>query len=34
LAGGIVSLLVLIFGVGALGQQLYRQYADRHAAAA
>jgi len=27
-------LLVLVFGVGALGQQLYRQYADRRPAAA
>lgn len=33
-AGGVVALLVLVFGVGALGQQLYRQYAERRPAAA
>ena len=34
MAGGLVALLVLLFGVGALGLQLYRQYADRRPAAA
>lgn len=33
-AGGLVALLVLVFGVGALAQQLYRQYAARRPAAA
>jgi cytoskeletal protein CcmA (bactofilin family) len=33
-AGGFVALVVLVFGVGALGQQLYRQYADRQPLAA
>jgi cytoskeletal protein CcmA (bactofilin family) len=33
-AGGLVALLVLVFGVGALAQQLYRQYADRRQPAA
>jgi cytoskeletal protein CcmA (bactofilin family) len=33
-AGGLVALLALLFGVGALGLQLYRQYADRRPAAA
>lgn len=33
-AGAFVALLVLVFGVGALGQQLYRQYADRRPVAA